>query len=275
MPSKNFKKQENTVVEDDTASITEKKQTETPKFSRDENGLLKDKHYYFTDDGLVDWRKMVEPKFLVPNLSKFPEGTDNKSLKIEELEDSQLLILLGGIKNIANIRGYTKVKYKVFNCTSSYVAVSCKITWMPNFETCNQEVEFEALADAHLDNTKNFAKDFLMAIAENRAFVRAVRNFLRINIIGTDELGDSKNGSTPPTESAAENTLSSSHPLTVLKESMSKAGISFETVKSILAKEGNVESETWESINDIPNKTIFSLIQRIKKKIESQNTKTN
>jgi hypothetical protein len=247
----------------------ENQSSENPvlKFKRDESGLLLNKSYEFTDDGLVNWRKMIDSKYLVPNLSKFPTGTENKNLNIDELEDSQLLILLGGIKDLANLRGYSKVQYNVFNCTQNHVAVSCKITWLPNFETNNKEVEFESLADAHLDNTKSFAKDFLMAIAENRAFVRSVRNFLRINILGSDELGDSKNQTVVHTESGVEAQVSASHPSNVLKDAMAKANISFDKIKETLVKEGIAEAENWTSINEIPHKTIFSLIQRIKKKI--------
>lgn len=239
------------------------------KFERDDNGLILGKKYEFTEDGLVNWRRMIETRYLVPNLSKFPSGTENKNLNVQELEDSQLLILLGGIKDLANLRGYSKVEYKVFNCTQNHVAVSCKITWMPNFETSFEEVEFESLADAHLDNTKSFAKDFLMAIAENRAFVRSVRNFLRINILGSDELGDSKNQTVIHTESGVETKVSASHPSNVLKDVMSKANISFDTIKETLIKEGVEDAETWTSISEIPHKTIFSLIQRIKKKISN------
>jgi hypothetical protein len=238
-------------------------------FSRDERGLLSNKNYEFTEDGLVNWRKMINSKYLVPNLSKFPAGTENKDLNVQELDDSQLLILLGGIKELANIRGYSKVEYNVFNCTQNHVAVSCKITWLPNFETSNNHVEFESLADAHLDNTKSFAKDFLMAIAENRAFVRAVRNFLRINILGSDELGDTKNQTVVHTESGTENAIAASHPANVLKEAMSKANISFEKIKETMVKEGVENAEAWSGISDIPHKMIFSLIQRIKKKISN------
>jgi len=242
-------------------------QMDASTFRRCADGLLSNKKYEFTEDGLVNWRKMIDPKYLVPNLSKFPSGTENKSLNVQELEDSQLLILLGGIKDLANIRGYSKVQYNVFNCTQNHVAVSCKITWSPNFETNGDTVEFESLADAHLDNTKSFAKDFLMAIAENRAFVRSVRNFLRINIIGSDELGDSKNQTVIHTESGVESQVSASHPSNVLKDAMIKANISFEKMKETLLKEGVADAESWSSINEIPHKLIFSLIQRIKKKI--------
>jgi hypothetical protein len=106
-----------------------------------------------------------------------------------------------------------------------------------------------------------------MAIAENRAFVRSVRNFLRINILGSDELGDSKNQTVVHTESGVEAQVSASHPSNVLKDAMAKANISFDKIKETLVKEGIAEAENWTSINEIPHKTIFSLIQRIKKKI--------
>ena len=256
--SKNKKNEsENESQSEVAASPSLEKDVSTPIFKRDEKGLLENKNYEFTEDGLVNWRKMIDSKYLVPNLN------------INSLEDSQLLILLGGIKDLANIRGYSKVQYNVFNCTQNHVAVSCKITWIPNFETDGREVEFESLADAHLDNTKSFAKDFLMAIAENRAFVRSVRNFLRINILGSDELGDSKNGQNTivHTESGVEPQVSASHPANVLKDAMTKANLSFEKMKETLIKEGVAEAETWNSINEIPHKIIFSLIQRIKKKI--------
>ena len=106
-----------------------------------------------------------------------------------------------------------------------------------------------------------------MAIAENRAFVRSVRNFLRINILGSDELGDSKNQTVIHTESGVESQVSASHPSNVLKDLMSRANISFDTIKDTLVKEGVEDASNWASISEIPNKTIFSLIQRIKKKI--------
>jgi hypothetical protein len=264
-------KQQNNESENIAQSQTEVEvaQVANKLASRDSNGLLNDKAHVFTLDGFVDWRKMIDSKYLVANLAKFPDGTHQSSLKVDELEDSQLLILLGGIKDLANIRGYTKLEYKVHSCSNSYVAVSCKIKWLSNYETNFMEVESESLADAHLDNTKSFAKDFLMAIAENRAFVRAVRNFLRINIVGSDEMGDSKNGvaSTPTEESPA---ISSTHPSNVLKETMDKTGITFEKIKTALIKEGVDEASQWNSVSDIPNKIVFSLIQRLKKKYSAE-----
>jgi len=67
---------------------------------RNEYGLLEDKNinYIFNEDGSVNWRKMIKPEFLVANRDRTDE-TD-----ISKLEDNELIILLGGLKDLANIR---------------------------------------------------------------------------------------------------------------------------------------------------------------------------
>ena len=144
--------------------------------------------YVFNKDGSVNWRKMVKKEFLVANKQRTNE-TD-----VSNLEDRDLLILLGGIKELAQIRGFTQVNYDVHAATQEYFATTCTIEWLPNYETSNKSVYFSALADAHQDNTYSFASNFLAATAENRAFVRCVRNFLKINIVGQEEMvgGSSK-----------------------------------------------------------------------------------
>ena len=70
------------------------------RITRDGDGLVADGsvEYKFTDDGLIDWRKMIKTEFLVPNKSRTSE-TD-----VTKLKDWQLIILLGGIKELAQIR---------------------------------------------------------------------------------------------------------------------------------------------------------------------------
>ena len=156
--------------------------TKTPKLKvikRDDNGLLSDVNYVFNDEGLIDWRKMIKPEYLVINKDSAKGETD-----INKLKDWQLIILLGGIKELAQIRGYTNVTYDVVSPNSDYVVATCNITWRPNYETEGQEVVFSAIGDASPNNTTGFGRAFLAACAENRAFVRCVRNFLRINIVG-------------------------------------------------------------------------------------------
>jgi hypothetical protein len=222
---------------------------------RNSYGLLEDESikYIFNEDGSINWRAMVKTQYLVPNRQKTQE-TD-----VSKLEDKDLLILLGGIKELAQIRGYTDVSYNVVSATDSYFATSCKIVWTPNYETQNQKVTFEALADASSHNTKSFAKFFLAAIAENRAFVRCVRNFLKINIVSQEELGDAKLIDEFPQQ---DNPTS---PHALLDKIMKEKNISFEHLKSKLVKEKFDNAESIKNILDIPKSKIFELIERIKK----------
>jgi hypothetical protein len=224
--------------------------------TRNKYGLLENANinYVYNEDGTINWRKMVKTEYLVPNRQKTQE-TD-----VSKLEDKDLLILLGGIKELAQIRGYTSVEYKVVSATETYFATSCRITWIPNYETDGREVVFESLADATCNNTKSFARFFLAAIAENRAFVRSVRNFLKINIVSQEELGDAK--LIEENSSIQENPTS---PHILLEKVMKEKGVNFEQLKNRLIKEKVDNAENLTSINDISKVKIFELIDRIKK----------
>ena len=232
-------------------------QVTPPKLvTRNNYGLIEDQtlNYVFNDDGTINWRRMVKVEHLVPNRQKTQE-TD-----VSKLQDKDLLILLGGIKELAQIRGYTSVEYKVVAASENYFATSCRITWLPNYETGGKEVIFESLADATLNNTKSFARFFLAAIAENRAFVRCVRNFLKINIVSQEELGDAK--LLDDSSSINENPTS---PQLLLEKVMKEKGINFDTLKKRLIKDKFDGAENFNTITDIPKVKIFELIDRIKK----------
>ena len=229
------------------------------KLSRGATGLLESPSvdYVFNEDGSVNWRKMVRKEYLVPNKQKTSE-TD-----VGLLEDRDLLILLGGIKELAQIRGFSSVSYEVVAATQEYFATSCIISWLPNYETDNKSVIFSALADAHIDNTYSFASNFLAATAENRAFVRCVRNFLKINVVGQEEMGGgSTKSSTSPRKKTAE---AGSNPSQLLEKIMESKNISFNNIKSKLVQEGFVGAEELESVGDITKSKIFELIGRLKK----------
>ena len=223
--------------------------------TRNQYGLVEDSklNYIFNEDGTINWRKMVKVEHLVPNRQKTQE-TD-----VSKLQDRDLLILLGGIKELAQIRGYTSVEYKVVAASETYFATSCRITWLPNYETGGKEVIFESLADATTNNTKSFARFFLAAIAENRAFVRCVRNFLKINIVSQEELGDAKLIDESP---SVENPTS---PQNLLEKTMKDKNISFEILKKKLIKENFEGADNLTCIQDIAKVKIFELIERLKK----------
>ena len=230
------------------------------RITRDGDGLIADGsvEYKFTDDGQIDWRKMIKSENLVPNKSRTIEND------VTKIKDYQLIILLGGIKELAQIRGYTDVTYDVTSPSSDYVVATCTISWKPNYETEGEIVVFSAIGDASPHNTNSFASNFLGPIAENRAFVRCVRNFLKINIVGKEELGGSSpsptasNTSTPTADSLMD-------PRSMLQTVMNEKGVGFEKIKAKLVAENYDAAEALESLNDIPKLKAFELIERLKK----------
>ena len=45
------------------------------KITRDADGLIKGLEYQFTEEGLIDWRKMLDDKWLYPNPGKKLKNT--------------------------------------------------------------------------------------------------------------------------------------------------------------------------------------------------------
>lgn len=226
------------------------------KFERDENGLIQGIDYVFTADGDVDWRKMLKPEHLVANKQKTQE-TD-----ISKLQDNELLILLSGIRYLANLRGFRAVRYSQLAADKHYVCCACEIEWINNFETQDRIVTYSDVGDARAETTESFAQFYLGPIAANRAFVRCVRNFLKINILSKEEVaqGEAEVNNEPRKPRA------STSPKGILEELMEQHKIDFSTIKSKFIKEGNEEAKNWNSIDDISNVIIFSIIERINAK---------
>ena len=225
-------------------------------FVRDEQGLITKpviQYVFNEEDGTINWRKMVNSKYLVPN-KQLTEETD-----INKLDDSKLLITLAGIRNLALLRGYTEVKHKPFVATDSYIANRCRIVWLPNYETNYLPVVFEALADASPESTKGFAMNYLAAIAENRAFVRCVRNFLNIGVVGEEEVGASDSVTMP----LADNKTPT--PIAILQSIMDKKAITFDVLKAILIEEKVENATNFKTLEDLPVIKVYEFIERLKK----------
>lgn len=172
-------------------------------YKRDENGLLQNIAYEFNEDGSINWRAMIKEEHLFPNKSWFESRGKDCPRSISGLADHQLLIKLAGIKELAKLRGFSDVSYKTVKCDEGHVAVCCNITFIPNYETCLNAIHFEDMANATLNNTSSFATKFLETIACNRAFVRCVRNFLNVHIVGDDEIDKSSNTQLPSAPKAS------------------------------------------------------------------------
>ena len=248
------------------------------KYSRNENGLLRSVDYKFNEDGSVNWRAMVDSKYLFPNKSWFEARNKPTPRSVDGLQDNQLLIKLAGIKELAKLRGYNSVRYNVIKCEKDHVAIKCEISWVPNFENPSQEsdylpasTQFEDVANATTENTSSFATKFLETIAANRAFVRCVRNFLNVHIVGDDEI-DKSNGLPQHPEADEVEPLKKLTPNGVL-ESLASSKLkcnSFNDFKDKLRELWTLElyrnddAKNWQEYDSVPAKEARLLINIIK-----------
>ena len=243
----------------DTTLPETNKATPPKTIKRNEFGLLENVEYIFGEDNLVDWRAMVPKEFLVPNKQVF-KGKEVPT-SIEGLKDNQLLLLLGAIKYLGQLRGIKDVKYTITSPSENYVVAICSITFIPNYETEGREITFSAIGDAHPRNTNGFGQNYLGPIAENRAFVRCVRNFLKINIVSQEEIGGPQIPDNTPTDGIS---------AVILKQTMEQHNIPFEKVKARLIEEKVSGAENFNSVDDIPVFLQFKLVARIKEKAKEK-----
>jgi hypothetical protein len=238
-----------------------------------ETGLVEGIEYKYSPDGRVDWRAMVPEEFLVVNKQNFT----NRKLpdSIDGLEDKDLLVLLGGIKYLAALRGYNSVKHTITFREHYAIGVNTQIEWIPNFETDMRPISFESLADATEANTSSFAKAYLSAIAENRGFVRAVRNFLGINVCGQDEIGSPQKHE----ESAPKTQSDDFGPHTLLTKTLEKGNISFDVFHNrmmVLEKDGKdfaKGASEWTKLEDVNESVVFSIVAFINEGLEKKKKK--
>lgn len=231
---------------------------------RDENGLIKGINYKFNDQGFIDWRSMVSPEFLYvnPDTKRRDKLEKKYNKKYEEIdpildnvEDVDLIIMLGGLKQILRIKGFTNVNFWIKEANKNFAAVSCTIDFLPSYESEGKELSYSENACAHQGNTMSFAKNYLLEIATNRALARCIRNACGINIVSREEM----QGSNSLEEEQPKSSSQLLQPAEILSKLLKDKNISFnDAIKGI---KGN---ETWKEIKDIPNATIFSIIGKLK-----------
>ena len=237
-------------------------------YNRDKNGLLENVQYQFNEDGSVNWRAMIKEEHLFPNKSHFEMYKKPVPKTIKGLKDNQLLIKLSGIKELARLRGFDSVSYETVKCAADHVAVKCCVCFIANYET-KEKVYYEDMANATFNNTSSFATKFLETIACNRAFVRAVRNFLNVHIVGDDEI-DKSDGKAVPTQTSKSSNLALS------ANSMLESAVinnlkcdTFEEFKEKLREfwsknlYRNDEAKEWESFEDVPPKEARILLKLV------------
>tara|TARA_R110000744_G_scaffold133833_1_gene242412 strand:- start:1481 stop:2266 length:786 start_codon:yes stop_codon:yes gene_type:complete len=239
-------------------------------YKRNEHGLLDNVDYIFNEDGSVNWRAMIRSEFLYPNKGWFEARNKPVPSSSDGLKDNQLLIMLGGIKELAKLRGYHGVNFDTNATSDGYVTAKCSIEWMENYESGTDKILYTDVANATLANTDAFCAKFLETIACNRAFVRCVRNFLNIHIVGADEIDKSKGADNSTTiEHDSSPVITPSGLLEkILRDKHSVD--SFDSFKEILRnlwkeeRYRNEDAKNWKSFKDISAKEARKLIISLK-----------
>lgn len=235
-------------------------------YKRDNFGLLEGVEYSFNEDNSINWRAMIKDEFLYPNKDWFSKRDREIPESIEGLKDHQLLIKLGGIKELAKLRGFSDVSYIPFRCEDDHVAVTCRIRWIGNYETEMNPVIYEDIANATVRNTDGFAEKFLETIAANRAFIRCVRNFLNIHIVGADEIDKSEGKEVESEQSSA----IVSAVAALEKEASTRGFDSYELFKPFLRKLWKEEKfqdedvKNWTKFEDIPPNKARKILEFLK-----------
>lgn len=240
--------------------IVEKSKTAIPPvvLHRNEYGLLDNVDYKYKENGFVDWRAMVDEEDLYPNKEKTSE-TDVKKLK-----DNELIIKLGGLKRLANIRGIKSVKFTTDIPSQHYVSSICEITWIPNYETEGREIVYSAASSAHVENVNDFCLPFLVEISTNRSFARCCRNFLNIDIVANEELFNKKDKQ--QNNQVYDSKIETNDIYEPLRTVMGKLKLSFEKLKTKCANAKDREfkgCENWSSLEDIPKNDAFYLLGKL------------
>ena len=246
------------------ANLTEESPKET-KFDLDQSviktnynkyGLRDGVNYVFDDLGFIKWADMIDSKYIVVNKGNFEKFGKTAPKDPDGLADKDKLVLLFGFKRIALIRGYRSIRFSNIFAEKDFISLQCEICWRGNYETGFDDFCFTGCGDASAMNTSNFAKKYLTAIAENRAFVRAVRNSLNIPILGQDEVGT--DAIEKPTES-----LVSPSPVNLVQQKLNEQGRSFETLKAKLKGHVKYDSTHWNTADDIPHYMSLGIIGEI------------
>ena len=239
------------------------------KYERDSHGLLTNVNYKFLESGAIDWRAMVSDEFLYPNKESFEKWKKEVPTSIEGLNDNQLLIKLGGIRELAKIRGFKEVNFDVIKSEEDECTIKCTIVFTPNYEN-PEGVVYSEVANATINNVSGFGSKFLECFAANRAFVRCVRGFLNINIVGADEIDTSGKGEVKEKKVVTSKSLT---PQGSLETRANKLGYEdYDAFKGVLKEFWKDETyrndgvKEWTDFSDIPAKEARKLISLLEKR---------
>lgn len=244
--------------------------TKTVGYERDERGLLKSVTYQFNEDGSVNWKAMLPPEYLFVNEEWFVAHDEEVPETAEGLSDEQIIVGLAALKEVAKIRGLISSELRVERCDDNYAVCTCKVVFMPNYETNGAPLVYEAVANANSLNVNEFFQMYLETIASNRAFSRAVRNALRIDMVSDTELsGANNNARSLDGGTGVEIWRSLMDKCKEVGEVVSNGETykinTFNNFKKFLLQRNFDEAKDWDAWDDIPSDKCIKYMSSLKK----------
>lgn len=249
----------------DIVDISPKEQVinQIKKIELDDNGLIKGFNYVFDENGKINWRLMVPIEYLYVNPSnkakmekKYGKPYDSLNPVGDKIEDIDLVITLGGLKYLLKIHRYKSVKFNIKESGEDYASVNCEILFCGNYDSLGQDILYSENACAHSGNTTNFAKQYLLEMATNRAFARCIRSYLNINIVSREELGSADIQEEPKNNNLGKQ-------ISLLEELMDKKKVSFKIIEDKL-RQSEKWNDKYKSVKDLPPEIIFEYLTRLK-----------
>lgn len=160
---------------------------------RDENGLLKHIQHPKTPEGRIDWRKLIPIQYLYVSADfetevKVAQNVKSKyDIDVTKVPDKQLVITLAGLKYLARLRGLKAVRASDLHVTDTEVTSICTVEFIPNQDD-PEGLTVGLQASASVYSVSGKFQLYLAALAQNRAYSRAVKDALGIEILGAEEV---------------------------------------------------------------------------------------
>jgi hypothetical protein len=231
--------------------------------------------YKRTPEGRIDWKAHLNVKWLrvKDDMKAEVARKHGAAPDLSKVEDFYLYVTLGGYNEVARLRGFDSLVHHVDYVSDSKAVVTCTMHFVPNEEDPNG-LTVSGVASGSVYNIKPDFTAFMETIAENRAFVRAVRRALNINIVAQEELGLDKTknetSAAAPTDRAAQTTdvpeVTGFSSKAILIRQCKEAGITFEGLqeRAIKARSGLKEDPaSWTSFESISDGDVYVLLGKI------------
>lgn len=229
-------------------------------------GMLTSVNYIRNTEGKIDWKAMIPKHCLYIKKDKKAsiEKRLNKKFEditVDEALDSELASTMEGMNYLLDARGYSSVDTKIDIASLDFVSATCTISFIP-FDG-DVAKSFSASACAHFSNTDDWYRNYLVEAASNRARMRAIRLFLGISIVNSEEITEKIKSES--TSSSAETLTPDSNSMTNVLRKKIKLHMKNKNIPlSIIKTKANLDASVT-SVDQIPEDKLFEVADRCEK----------